>query len=242
MGRLIQLTALRESIRLRYDLGSFAASGTWTSTAAVNAQINASLQSFYGMLIDCSGDEYFGTVTDITTTANVDLTSLPARFLRLHDLTWLRDTDDPIQLRPAETRDAVMSGLTSQDWDVYRPVYRLQGMNAIRWLPTPKAVYTVRCTYSALPADLVNDTDTFDAGPEWDEWVINDVCRKFAQREQSGDITSFIQERDRIAMRIREQAPIRTDANNTGLLLAEPMIGYEDGVGDWQLRELVTRY
>lgn len=244
MGRLIELSALRESVRQRYDLGQFSAT-SWTTDAAIDAELNASLQSFYALLLSCAWDEYFGRVTDLTTTAGVDMSSLPPRFFRLHDLTWLRAPDEPYPIRPAESPHAELSGLVPRDWDSICPRYRLHGMNTLRWLPAPSAAYTVRCTYSALPPDLVADTDPFDAGPGWDEWVVSDVCAKLATREEK-ETGPYLTRRADAEGRIREQAPVRGDVSTDLLLddrgrLRDGSFGTA-GWGSWELRNLVTRY
>jgi len=234
MGRLVTLTNLREEVRQRYDLATFS-TNSFETNAAINAAINSSLQAFYAILLEAYGDDYFDTYTDLTTTAGVDLQSLPPRFYKLKSLVWLRAKDDPVPLRPADLRDALLSGLSAQSWTAYTPRYRLHGMNTLRWLPTPSAAYTVRCTYAALPADLVADTDTFDAGPGWEEWVVADVCAKLAQREQSPDVGVFLSARAEWRDVINAQARDRDEGEPQRIRDA-----YGRTVSDYELRNALT--
>jgi hypothetical protein len=234
--RSVSLLTLRSRIATRYNLPTLG-SNSWISTTELNTEINASLQRFYALLMDCSGDDYFASYTDITTSDGVDLTSMPAGFMRALNVTWLRDTDDPVQLEQASARDARKSGLIAQSWDSYTPTWAPHGLAAIRWFPTPNATYTVRVTYSKIPADLAADADTFDAGLGWEEWVVNDVCAAALCPREERDPSVYVTERDRMELRIRDQAPVRGDTSG-GLLLDN--CGPER-MGSWELRNWLTR-
>lgn len=222
----------------RYNLPVLS-DASWITQDELNIEVNASLQAFYALLMDCQGDDYFATYADVTTVASADTSDLPDGFVRALNVTWLRDTDDPVQLEQAQARDARMSGLVAQSWDCYTPKWALHGVNALRWFPTPNAVYTVRLTFVKLPADLdelLESGDTFDAGPGWEEWVVNDVCAKLADREER-DPGRFVQERERMEARIRDQAPQRGDTSGGLLLDASPT----GRMGSWELRNWLTR-
>lgn len=231
--RAISLSVLRARVVRRYTLPPLGAN-TWITQAELDVEINASLQGFYALLMDCMGDDYLVTYEDITTTAEVDLTSLPEGFQRVINVTWLRDTDDPVQLEQGQARDARRSGLIAQSWDNYTPKWAPHGA-AIRWLPTPNAEYTVRVTYSKIPADLVAEGDTFEAGLGWEEWVINDVCSRLAPSEER-DPTAFNDARNAMELRIRDQAPLRGDTSGGLLLEKSP-----EAMGSWEYRNWLSR-
>lgn len=210
MGRTSTLALVREEIRVRYDLPSAFSSTTFVTTTAVNAMINSSLQAYYGLLQEMYGDNYFATSTTITTTPSTATTALPSRFNKLLALHWTRGTNDVVKLRPANVDALSRYGMGATSWNEYTPCYRITGTSNIEWFPTPSAAYSVRCDYVALPADLSADGDPFEAGNGWEEWVVLDVCRKIAGKEQV-DAGPWLRERDDFERRIRAQAPDRDE-------------------------------
>lgn len=216
MARSVTFSDLREEIRLRYDLPSAFSASTFVTTTAVNAWINKSLQAYYAMLVECYGDNYFATNSTLSTTSSQATTSLPSRFTKLLALHWLRATNDVVKLRPAGVDEIRLYGYGAVSWTDYTPRYRISGTSNLEWFPTPNAVYSVRCDYVALPADLSADGDTFDAGNGWEEWVILDVCRKVADKEEMNP-SGWIQQRDDVERRIRTQAPDRDEGEPLAL-------------------------
>lgn len=225
MARTVTLSDIREEIRVRYDLDTFA-DDTFVTTAAVDSMINKSLQQYYGLLLGCYGDNYFAASAELATSAGVALTSLPDRFAKLLKLHWQRDATTLSSISPASLDDIKLAGLGAVSWSSYRPKFRLSGVAAIEWFPTPNAAYTVRCDYVALPDDLSAEDDTFAAGPGWEEWVVLDVCRKIARREEKAvEAAAFMAERNECEARIRAQAPERDEGE------AQQM---RDVIGGWE--------
>lgn len=215
MSRLVTFSDLREEVRLRYDLPSAFSSSTFVTTTAVNSWINKSLQAYYALLLECFGDNYFATNTTLTTTPSTSTTALPSRFTKLLSMRWLRGTNDSVKLLPASSDEIGLYALGAVSWSDYSPRFRLTS-SAVEWFPTPSAAYSVRCDYMALPADLSADGDTFDAGNGWEEWVILDVCRKIAAKEETNP-ASWLAERDDFERRIRMQAPDRDEGESLSL-------------------------
>jgi hypothetical protein len=234
MPRTITFADLREEVRLRYDLPSFTAT-TFVSTTAVNSFINKSLQAYYALLMECYGEDYFATSSTITTLANTSLSTLPTRFSKLIALHWVRDSDDIVPIRRATVDDMVLASYDPKSWTEYGPRYRLSGISSVQWLPIPNAAYSVLCSYVALPADLSADADTFEAGQGWEDWVILDVCRKLAAREEK-DPSVWLAERADAEQRIRSQAPERSETEPLTLRDA-----YAIGESDYQRRNRLTR-
>lgn len=230
--RSVSLSELREEVRTRYDLPTFTTT-TFVTTTLVNSLINKSLQSFYALLMQCYGDNYFAASEELTTSANVPLTSLPTRFSKLIALHWLRATGDVVKIKPASVDHIRHYGLDPVSWSEYGPRYRLSGVSAIEWFPTPNAAYDVRCDYVAIPDDL-GEEDAFDAGPGWEEWVVLDVCRKIASREEK-DPSVWLAERADIEQRIRSQAPERDEGES---LVLRDVTGM--ALGAWELRNRLT--
>ena len=82
MARTVTLSAVRELVRNQLDLPTFTTT-TFVTTAYVNSLINASLAQYYGLLMELYGENYYAATSTITTTANVDLSSLPTRCSKL---------------------------------------------------------------------------------------------------------------------------------------------------------------
>lgn len=236
MGRAVTLDEIKEDVRQRCDLPTYSTT-TFITTAAVTRLINTSLQSFYALLIECYGDDYFLTFdTSLTTTANFSYTALPADFVAMKKLYWLRGTGDPVEIIPGNADDYLRIHLDSQSWDACQPRYRL-AMQRMMWLPKPSAAYDLRLWYVYAPADLAAGADTFQAGPGWDEWVVLDVCRKIAEREER-DPGEFISLRGDAETRIRGQAPDRYQTDGAAV---RDVMGPGYGYGHQAYRDWLTR-
>lgn len=211
MARTVTLSEVRELVRTQYDLPAFSTT-TWVTTALVNSLINASLAVYYGLLIEQHGDDYFTTSATITTSANVNLSSLPSRCIKVIRMSWVRGTDDIVPISRGSADDLVLASYAARAWDDYAPRYRLSGTSAVQWLPTPNAAYSVLCDHVAIPSDLSADGDTFEAGPGHEFFVVNDVCAKLAIREEK-DFSAFMAERANFERLIQTQAGERQEAD-----------------------------
>lgn len=206
--RQVDLSSLRSSVQLRYDLPAFSTT-TKPTTAQVNTLINQSVQRLAALLISSFGDDYFTTTASTPTVANTSTTTLPSDFYKLRSLIWLRSTDDPVEIKRASLNDYEQDSLlAARTWSDTWPTYRFQGASTVRWLPTPNAVYTVTCTYVQTPAILSSDGDDVDVGPGWEEWIVQDVCVRIAQTFEE-DPSVYIAERNDCERRIALQAPQR---------------------------------
>ena len=232
--RVVTQTQLLEDIRTRYDLPAWSATTRITTTQAQRL-INLSLQSFYAMLCEAYGDNYFAQSYTFTTQKDVGISSLPADFYKLLSLAWRKDTAYYIPIRKASTEMMMTTGLDSKSWTQYVPHYRLTSQ-AIQWARVPADVYTVDMWYVALPADLVNGSDSFNGGPGWDEWVTLDVCRRIAESEQK-DISTWKAMRDDVEQRIRTQSPDRDESEAMQVRDTDPSLrrtGFWGGSGGTQ--------
>ena len=235
MARTVTLSEVRELVRTQYDLPAFSTT-TWVTTALVNSLINSSLAAYYGLLTECYGDNYFTTSATITTSAGVNLSSLPSRCSKVLRLWWVRGTDDVVPISRGSADDLVLASYAARSWDDYSPRYRLSGISAIQWLPTPNAAYDVLCDHVAIPVDLSADGDTFEAGPGHEFFVVNDVCARLAIREEK-DPSAFMAERARFEQLIQTQAGERHEGDALTLRDAD---GYVESA--WERRNRLTSF
>jgi hypothetical protein len=223
MARNVTLTAITEDVRQRLDLDSFSADTHVTSTA-VTRMINTSLQSLYSLLMRSWGEGYFTTSDTITTTADIATTSLPSDFVKLIALYWVRGTNDIVPIQEASHDLRIMTQWSSRAWEL--PRYRLRH-STLQWVPKPNSAYTVALEYVYSPADLSAGSDTFDAGPGWDEWVVLDVCRKIREKSEK-DPTEFLAERARVESNILAVSPYRSETSNHIIRDVESGYEYDD--------------
>lgn len=240
--RVVTQTQLLEDIRTRYDLPVWSGTTRITLTQAQRL-INLSLQSFYAMLCEAYGDDYFAASASFTTQAGVGISSLPADFYKMLSLAWRKDSTTSIPIRKANADYMKTTGLDAKAWDQYNPHYRLTNQ-AIQWARAPLAVYTVDMWYVALPADLVVGTDSFNGGPGWDEWVVLDVCRRIAESEQK-DLSGWKGMRDDVEQRIRTQSPDRDESEALQVRDTDPSLrrrGMFWGGGHQQIHDWLTEW
>lgn len=236
--RQVTLEALRESVRVRYDLDDFTTS-TKPTLVQVDDMINASAVRLSALLCACYGDDYFTTSAPLVTTADNSLTSLPTNFYKLKHLIWLQGTDTPVEIRRATPEQyARESLLGSRAWASHAPSYRLQRNSQVWWLPRPSAAYDVTCTYVQTPLSLASDSDDIEAGPGWEEWLVNDVCVKIAQVYEQ-DPGVYMSERNDCEQRIKSQAPDREELEPMAI---RDTFNRTSGMGDHEYREWLTRY
>lgn len=206
--RQVTFSTVRESVRVLYDLPAFS-TNTKPTLAQINSMVNASAARLSGILCQYFGDDYFTKTATVATVASTATSALPSDFYKLRSLVWLQTSDNPVEIQRATLEDyAQESLLTARAWSEAAPAYRFQGASTIRWLPTPNAIYSVVCTYVFAPATLAADADTIDAGPGWEEWIVNDVCVRIAQLREE-DPSVYMAERADCEQRIKGQAPQR---------------------------------
>lgn len=206
MGRNVTLLQMRTKVEARYDLPTDT-SNTFVNTTIVNEFINSSIASYTGILQECELEEYYTYEDTITSTpgqawvATSGLTS--AQFQGIRHVHWIRGTDDAVQLERAQNQEWFMRSWSSSAWDSTRPRYCLI-RDRIYLMPPPIGAMTLRVFYTGIPNDLTGDSDTFYAGPGWEEWIVADVCWKVAEREDQ-DPSRFITRRQDAERLIRAQ-------------------------------------
>lgn len=236
MGRLVQFGALKEAVRLRYDLPAYG-TNTYVSSDNISRTVNDSLQAFYAMLMEAYGEGYFERYDDLSTQPGVELTSTPVGFFKTVRVLWLRGPNYVVSVKRAQPEDMRLSAFV-YDWTQVFPRYRLDG-STLHWLPTPLQAYPIRLFYIWMPPDLAVDTDTFDAGPNWDEWIVLDTCSRIAEREDQ-DAAKWIGLRGVVEERIRSQAPDRYEGQALQVRDAMGMRAGRRRYGDAEMRDMLT--
>lgn len=207
MARSYLLSDLVEDVRTRYDLPVFSAD-TFVNQTAVERFIQESLQDLYAILTETYGSDYFLTTATIAATQNIATTALPSGAGKIRRLYWYRGVDDVPEIHKGKPDDLKLSFYSARSWDDGVRYY-LTGRN-ITWLPTPNQTYSVRILYSATQANIDSSSNPWSAEAGWADYVIEDVCRKIAEREEK-DPSLWIACREEWARRIRSQAPERED-------------------------------
>lgn len=237
MARTVTFSAVKESVRTRYGLPAAYSTTTYVTTAMVEAWVNESIRALYGLINAAWGDDYFTTQTALTTTAGLGTSPYPTRFLRLRSLAWHRGTDDIVLVSRAPVDEFDVSLWTPRAWTSDSPSYRLT-QDGIRWFPIPSQVYNLTISYVQSPTALVAPADTFEAGEDWEEWIVCDVCAKIAASEQSPEENGWLARRGDTLNRILHSSPVRDEWE------PEQVRDLDLGVrsiGDYEYRALVLQ-
>lgn len=202
-------TATLEELRDRaYARGDFAAQTDRFSTTEVNGYINDSIAAFQDLLIQAWGSWFFEADYDFTTSADDSTYPVPGGFY-LVSLVQVNTGTRFRKLRPSgrEQRSALTD--TNASLSGFPSFYALRGDNIIL-MPTPSSAMPVHIEYVPAATVLDSDSDTMDGVNGWEEWVVNDVARKMAVKDNA--TTQIAVLKDELAVieqRIRIMAPKR---------------------------------
>jgi len=191
----VLVSDIMEEARVRLDYDDFSTTSYVTTTMALNwVKFGARRLS---SLIRWANSDYFLTLGTVTTTASVSTVSLPSNFTDLRQIAWLRAADESVPLRMASVDDYLAAGESVKAWDA-PPLYRLHG-STLRFFPTPSDTYTVSLYYDT-GIFVTATSDSIDAQPGWDEWLIQDFMVKALEREEKDSTESI-----RMKMQIEEE-------------------------------------
>lgn len=230
MARSVTLTQFKEDVRQRYDLPTWSSS-TFVTETAVTRMINNSIQALASIMIEEGASDWFTATSTVTASANQATTAEPSGLYTLKALFWERGTDDIVPMVRANVDELALRSYAATTWEAPRYVYRSQ---VFEWLPMPSENYTVRVYGTVLPTDLSAGGDTFACGPGWDEWIVLDVCRKIAQREEL-DEAHWLAMRSDAEQRVRGQLERHAGQNLQVRDADWPRLG------DRELRDLLLR-
>jgi hypothetical protein len=166
---------------------------------------NASIRKLYRILTQAFGSDYFGSTTNLTTTANVDTVNVPGDFFKLVSLWWDDGSGSKKRIGRASESD-LENQLVGQGWAFGgTDVKHALRAGAIRFVPTPTAAYAVKCNYVKAPTTLVNDGDTLDGYGGFEEFIPWETAASALAKEES-DASFCIKMRDEILQDIKETA------------------------------------
>lgn len=179
MGTAVLVSDVIEEARVRLDHDAPTAGTFITSTEALSF-VKFSARRLSAILRAANSD-YFLTRGTLTTTPNVDSVSLPSNCTDVRQIAWLRSSTESIPLEVAGVDDYLASGEQVEAWGA-APKYRLHG-GSVRFFPTPNAAYTLSLYYDT-GIFITATSDSIDAQPGWEEWLVQDYCAKARQKEE----------------------------------------------------------
>jgi hypothetical protein len=220
------LASVRAAAQQRADM----VNSQFLTTAEWTANINASYQELYGLLVQKFGADYYQAGTPdnwfqftTTTAASYPLPDGTASYL-LSDgstvapaLFKVNGVDLQINSQPngwltlksfmwAE-RNRFAFPNTQNFWGHSNIRYRING-NRIWLVPLPSAGQAIRIWYTPRLRVLVSDSDTLDGVNGWDEFIVIDAAIKALQKEES-DVSILMAQKAAIISRLEAEAENR---------------------------------
>lgn len=190
MGTSILVSEVIEEARVRMNAPVFTSSTQITTTAALNL-MKFSARRLSSKLRRAYGSDYFTRTGTVATQAGLNSVSLPQDFTDLHQIAWVRGTNDSIPLDVASVDEFTTPGENPQAW-AGAPKYRLLA-NTIQLFPCPNAEYTLSLYYDT-GIFIAASSDSMIIQPGWEEWLINDFCVKVRQ-SQNKEAVDYLRER-----------------------------------------------
>jgi hypothetical protein len=189
-------------------------STSFVTSAQMLQLLQRSVGRLGALLTRSFSDGYWARTADLTTQAGVDVVSLPPGFTTLTSLHWINGNDAVLLLRAHDVdytpraQSWTGSPLLPWGWNGARVSgYVLEG-SAIRLIPPPSDVYTLRCAYQA-GLSITSLADNISAEDiSWADWLALDCCIVIRSRE-SKDASDFIMLKQEIETNLRDQAQQR---------------------------------
>lgn len=188
-------------------------STSFITSAQMLQLLTRSVGRLGALLTRSFSDGYWARTANLTTQAGVDVVSLPAGFNTLTSLHWISGNDAVLLQRAHDTdytpKPQSWSGSPLPwGWDATRVSgYVLEGY-AIRLVPPPADVYTLRCAYQA-GLTITSLTDNISAEDiSWADWLALDCCIVIRSREDK-DASNFVLLKQEIETNLRDQAQQR---------------------------------
>jgi len=203
VGASVLVSEVIEEARFRVDANSGAS--TYVNDAAMLRLVKFSARRLSAMIRREFGGDYFTSRTTLTTTPSSDTVALPGNFSDLRQIAWVRGSNDVVPMSRAGVDDWRASSETATAWDA-APTYQIQSSNLLVF-PKPNQAYTLSIYYDT-GIYVTSTSDSIDAQPGWEEWLINDVCIRIRMREDL-EFSSFEKERSIAAAEIKQQAAQR---------------------------------
>jgi hypothetical protein len=201
----ITLAELRLQARQRADMEN----SKFVQDSELNNFINNSIAELYDIIVEAYASEYYVVSTETAVAQDEDDIDLPSDFYVMKGVDIKIDNQDFISLRPFNFNERNRYSELGV-WDlagITNVRYRIIG-DKLRFTPRPDRNATVRIWYVPVPAQLVDDADTFNDINSFAEYVIVDAAIKMMQKEES-DVTVLMTQKMALEKRIRDRAKVR---------------------------------
>lgn len=246
------LANIKTSAKQRADM----VNSQFLTDAEWNANINASYQELYGLLIQKFGNDYFmagsadnwfqfttsaaasyGLPDGTSTYTLKDGTTAPAFFkLVAVDLILDSVSNGCITLKPFAMAERNRFAIPNMQtfWGYANIRYRING-NTIWFVPLPSAGQTIRLWYIPRLKLLFQDSDPVDSVNGWEEYIIVDAAIKALQKEES-DVSILMAQKQALIARLESEAENR-DAGSPATVAdtrrASDLFGSGFSAGNW---------
>lgn len=205
MARTRTLLELRTECRQRTEMEG----STFIADAELTRYLNQSIAKLYGKLVRAYGEQYFRSVSVVSTGAGSDTVALPTTFFKLLgvDVTigGIVQSLEPLDW----SRRAEYANVGAVWASGYPIVYAIQPAK-LQLYPTPNGVYSLSMHYIPHAVVLVSDSETLDGYSGWEHYVVLDTCIAMLAKEES-DTKDLRLERDDIEKQIDELAGSRDE-------------------------------
>lgn len=182
----VTLATVRTLVRQRTDT----VNTTFVTDTELNGWINDSASELWDLLVEAYGEDYYTTVSDISTTANQEFITIPTGLYQLKGVySYITRGSD--RIRAPLSRSSLLDMLSDQrtpGWTVSAGYcdasYRIVA-DRIYVAPLPTAVHTLELWFIPTFPQLTVDGSTFDSYNGWHEYVVCDVAIKVATKDQA---------------------------------------------------------
>lgn len=212
-----------------------AVAGGFISTAQVLKYLRREADKLTSLLIKVHGARYFARYTTVATQGGLSLVSLPADFLTVLKVQWVKSSDNPVDLELAAIGDYTPLNSAAAAWNA-PPRYDLQH-NSLVLFPCPNAVYTLGLFYTSRLTLGASGTSV-DLQPSWADALTLGAAVRITRKEKR-DTTELIVEREAARQAILDQQASRDAyglqqvADERGLTDDDEDTGPRWGSGRW---------
>jgi hypothetical protein len=214
MVQPVTLTELKVGIReLADEESSSSGASSLVSDPELTRRINEAVRSYYNLLLEVQGHEYFAKDKEYDIIPDVSLYELPLDFFQALRVRLRRGTTYS-EILTWSQQDTARFENSSNSGDFYWMLsrngvrYRIQAQN-IELIPTPTvSECKLQLRYTPTSPVLGNDDDTIDSVNGWHAWVQYKVAIWLMVKGES-DPTELRRELAAIESEIRAHAPNR---------------------------------
>lgn len=206
MARLITVGTIIEKARQRADQEN----SDLVSEPEAIGYVEDSYLHLYDILVSKNEDYYTEFTADQTITS--DELSLPDNFYKLVGVD-VKDAGEYRTLKPyMQNERNELSGITPFPWNNSYMRYRLI-KDKVKFIGKDNYSDTVRILYIPTPDELTSTVDEVDGVNGWEQYIIVDVARKMAMKEESYT-KGFEAELMKIEQRIEAMAEERDNSQS----------------------------